>query len=379
MMRKQRSHTFLLVASFPDSIVTFRAALIGALQSHGCQVHAASPDLPPQSRLRMQLEAMNVTVHEIPLHRTGTNPLADLITLVHLLRLMLSLRPEIVLGYTVKPVIYGSLAAWLTRVPRRFALITGLGYTLRSPPKTRRPGFLRDIVRQLYTLALRTTHKVFFQNPDDQAVFRNTGIMGRHTPSFVINGSGVDIQHFSPVPIPATPHFLLIARLLGDKGVREYAQAAQTIRRRHPEAIFSLVGWIDDNPDAISQAELNQWSAESLNYLGRLNDVRPAIENCSVYVLPSYHEGTPRTVLEAMAMGRAIITSDAPGCRETVQDGYNGYLVPVRSVDGLVAAMQRFIDTPELTQEMGSRSRTIAVDKYDVRKVNAALLSQMGL
>lgn len=378
-MSQQRPRTFLLVASFPDSIITFRAALIGALQAHGYQVHAASPGLPPQSTLRMQVEAMNVTVHEIPLNRTGTNPLADLITLMHLLRLMLNLRPEIVLGYTIKPVIYGSLAAWLARVPHRFALITGLGYTLRSPRKTHGLGFLSDVVRRLYKLALHTTHKVFFQNPDDQAAFRDTGIMSRDTPSFVINGSGVDIQQFSPVPVPPHPHFLLIARLLGDKGVREYAQAAQAIHRQHPEVVFSLAGWIDDNPDAISQAELNQWSAGVLNYLGRLSDVRPAIENCSVYVLPSYHEGTPRTVLEAMAMGRAIITSDAPGCRETVHDGYNGYLIPVRSVDGLVVAMQRFIDSPQLTREMGLRSRAIAVDKYDVHKVNATLLSQMGL
>lgn len=378
-MSEQRPRSFLLVASFPDSIITFRAALIATLQAHDFQVHAAAPNLPPQSTVRAKLEAMGVTVHDIPMHRTGTNPRADLITLVHLWRLMHGLRPEIFLGYTIKPVIYGSLAAWLARVPCRFALITGLGYTLRSPGKGRRLGLLRNVVKHLYALALHTTHKVFFQNPDDQATFRTARIMGRHTPSFVINGSGVDIGYFVPVPVPASTHFLLIARLLGDKGVREYALAAQKIRMRHPEVICSLAGWIDDSPDAISQAELDQWSAGTLNYMGRLSDVRPAIASCSVYVLPSYHEGTPRTVLEAMAVGRAIITSDAPGCRETVRDGYNGYLVDVRSVDGLAAAMQRFIDTPRLAHDMGARSRAIAVDKYDVRKVNATLLLQMGL
>jgi glycosyltransferase involved in cell wall biosynthesis len=173
---------------------------------------------------------------------------------------------------------------------------------------------------------------------------------------------------------------LLIARLLGDKGIREYAQAAQRIRAIHQDVRFSLVGWIDENPDAITQAELDAWTvAGDLVYLGRLEDIRPAIAACSVYVLPSYREGTPRTVLEAMAMGRPIITTDAPGCRETVIDGDNGFLVPVRSVDALVEAMQRFVQDPGLAARMGQRSRQLAEEKYDVHKVNAVMLKEMGL
>jgi len=167
---------------------------------------------------------------------------------------------------------------------------------------------------------------------------------------------------------------------LGDKGVREYAQAAQRTRALYPQSRFSLVGWLDENPDAIAQTELDAWvQAGTLDFLGRLSDVRPAIEACSVYVLPSYREGTPRTVLEAMAMGRAIITTDAPGCRETVVDGDNGFLVPVRSVDALANAMARFIIDPTLAARMGQRSRQLAVDKYDVHKVNAVMLKEMGL
>src|SRR5690606_38248332 len=198
--------------------------------------------------------------------------------------------------------------------------------------------------------------------------------------SHVVNGSGVDLRQYQPAPLPAATHFLLIARLLGDKGVREYAAAASRVRAEHPECVFSLAGWIDDGPDSVSDAELQQWiSSGHIRYLGRLKDVRPAISECSVYVLPSYREGTPRTVLEAMAMGRAVITTDAPGCRQTVQEGVNGYLVPLRSVDALVQAMTRLHHAPATIRLMGRQSRAIAERQYDVHKVNAAMLHKMGI
>jgi glycosyltransferase involved in cell wall biosynthesis len=370
---------FLLVAGFPDSLLQFRGPLIDALIAANLQVHVAAPNLPEGDAMRRQLEAKGLVVHEIPLRRTGMNPIADLACLLYLWRLMRRIKPQFVLGYTIKPVIYGSLAAWLAQVPRRFALITGLGYAFQGQNGGRR-GLLLWVVRRLYALGLSRTHKVLFQNPDDEALFRSLGILRPAAASFVVNGSGVNVAEYSPAPLPAAPHFLLIGRLLGDKGVREYAQAAARLRARHPEAHFSLVGWIDENPDAISQQELDAWVAENtLDYLGRLGDVRPAIAACSVYVLPSYREGTPRTVLEAMAMGRAIVTTDAPGCRETVIDGDNGYLVPVRSADALAAAMGRFLDDPALAPRMGARSRQIAEEKYDVHKVNAVMLREMGI
>ena len=368
---------FLLIASFPDSLLHFRGPLIDALLASGQSVHVAVPDLPFSSPIRSRLEANGVSVHDIPLQRTATNPGADFRLLIHLVRLLRQVRPQRVLGYTIKPVVYGMLAAWLARVPQRFALITGLGYAFQDAEGR---GAVRTLVKRLYSLSLGCAHKVFFQNPDDEGLFRKLGLVPDRVPSCVVNGSGVDLDFYKVAPVPVGHHFLLVARLLGDKGVREYAEAARRIRLQHPEVFFHLVGWLDENPDAISQQELDGWFEDgTLVFHGRLADVRPVVAGCSVYVLPSYREGTPRTVLEAMAMGRAIITTDAPGCRETVVHGENGFLVPVRSVDGLVAAMQRFLEDPTLVEKMGRRSRAIAEEKYDVHKVNAVMLREMGI
>ncbi|SFM82597.1 glycosyltransferase family 4 protein [Marinobacter pelagius] len=371
--------TFLLIASFPDSLIKFRGPLLRALVAKGLDVHVAAPDLPDVADIRTELEALGITLHEIGLKRTGTNPVADLGTVAELWRLMRSIRADYVLGYTIKPVIYGSLAAWLASVPNRFALVTGLGYAFTGEASGKR-GLLRKLIQRLYRFGLSKSRKVFFQNPDDEALFRQLGLLPAGIPSRVVNGSGVDVADYSLAPLPEKPSFLLIARLLGDKGVREYAQAARLVKAQYPDAVFRLVGWIDNNPDAISQHELDEWvSSGTLEFLGKLADVRPAIADCNVYVLPSYREGTPRTVLEAMAMGRAVITTDAPGCRETVTDCENGFLVPVQAVDELADAMIRFIEEPELVADMGERSRQIAEQKYDVHKVNEFMLGEMGI
>jgi len=340
-------------------------------------VHVAAPDLPPDSPVRLQMEAQGLKVHEVPMHRTGTDPVADLRTFLALYGLIRRIRPFAVMGYTIKPVIYGMLAARAARVPRRFALITGLGYAFQQDEERSR---LQRLVQRLYALSLARVDKVFFQNPDDQTLFRERAILKPAVPSCVVNGSGIDVSAFQVTPIPVgSVRFLLIARLIGDKGVREYAQAAKRVRARYPNTEFALVGWIDSNPGAITQAELDEWTADGcVTYLGRLSDVRPAIADATVYVLPSYREGTPRTVLEAMAMGRPIITTDAPGCRETVVDYENGFLIPVKSVEALEEAMLRFVETPALAAKMGLQSRKQAEEKYDVRKVNASMLQGMG-
>lgn len=368
-----------MVASYPDSLLNFRGPLLNALLDAGLDVHVAAPDLPADSQVRSRLEALGVHVHEITLKRTGMNPLVDLVTLYSLCRLMCRLKPNFSLAYTIKPVIYGSLAAWLSGVPKRFALITGLGYAFQGQIGQR--SWLKRIVQKLYGVSLVRVQKVFFQNPDDEALFYDLDIIDTSDhKTVVINGSGIDVNNFTVAPLPASTQFLLIARLLGDKGVREYVNAAKIVRKQYADVSFGLVGWVDENPDAIREQELQHWIESGIvKFYGRLADVKPAIVDSSVYVLPSYREGTPRTVLEAMAMGRAIITTDAPGCRETVVHGENGFLVPVKAVDELADSMIKFIENRDLIISMGKKSRLIAEEKYDVRKVNEHMMQEMGV
>lgn len=377
---------FLIIASYPPSILKFRGSLIEAIQNKGFEIHIAAPEFGNHPEEVTALKNLGYTLHDIPLQRTGTNPLKDAAALSSLRLLMKKIKPSHVMGYTVKPVIYGTLAAWAAKVPNRYALITGLGYSFQQVEETGNRSRLQKLIHGLYKQALAKTSKVFFQNPDDLNLFKQLKLISPATPTAVVNGSGIDVSEYDVVPLPIAGdnttelRFLLIARLLGDKGVREYAQAAKLIKEKHPQTQFDLVGWIDNNPDSIEQQELDNWIKDgTINFWGKLADVKPAITASSIYVLPSYREGTPRTVLEAMAMGRPVITTDAPGCRETVKDGVNGFLVPVKSIDGLTEAMEDFLTDPALINAMGKASRKIAEEKFDVHAVNNFMLKEMGL
>jgi len=373
---------FLMIANSPDSLLNFRLNLIKSLQGAGYTVHAACPTPNESGREKALLAQHGVTLHSVSMSRTGLNPFSDLATLYSLYKLMRTLRPTVVLGYTIKPVIWGSLAAFLARVPNRFALITGLGYVFVDDANvSKKQTLIRRVVESLYALALNRCARVFFQNPDDELLFRQLNIVKRSVPSTVVKGSGVDLLHFQASPLPEKPVFILIARLLIDKGVRQYAQAAAQLKARYPQAQFKLVGYLDENPKSIKQAELDAWIASGdIDYLGKLTDVRPALASASVFVLPTfYREGIPRTILEALAMGRAVITTDTPGCRETVRQGVNGYLVKPRSVDDLLIAMETLITDPTLVKTMGEASLRLARDDFDVDKVNVQMLRGMNI
>lgn len=369
----------LVLASFAPSLLNFRGPLLRDLRKAGHEVSVGAPDIDPA--LRSELEAFGVTVHETPMQRNRVGVFADLRYHRTLLRLMRQVRPDIVLTYTIKPNIWGALAARRAGVPS-VSLVTGLGFAFssaRSAPglKDRAVGFL---ARTLYRLAARCNQKVIFQNPDDLDDFVASGCLADRSKAALVNGSGVDLEHYARAECVTAPVFLMISRLLASKGVREYVEAARLVRARHPEARCLLVGPHDGGPDAIETDRIEEWQASgSVEYLGSAVDVRPLIAQSAVYVLPSHREGTPRSVLEAMAMGRPIVTTDAPGCRQTVIDGENGFLVPVRDGAALAEAMQRFIDDPSLIASMGQRSHEIALETYDVHKVNAAMLSIMGL
>jgi glycosyltransferase involved in cell wall biosynthesis len=373
---------FLLIAGFADSLINFRWDLICALQAKGLEVHVAAPEISSSPTTLEKLRNNGVFAHDVPMQRTGTNPIEDFKTLIALRQLMQQVRPDYVMAYTIKPVIYGMLAAASTGVPNRAALITGLGYAFQDSEGSTKQNLIRRVTRQLYARALSAADLTFFQNEDDQKLFTDLGIIRPGQNTVVVNGSGVNTEKFSPQPLPEGDevHFLLIGRLLKDKGVREYVEAARRVKQQYPQAVFNLVGFLDSNPSSVTQQELDQWVNEgTVKFWGKLSDVRPAINACHVFVLPSYREGTPRTVLEAMATGRAIITTDAPGCRQTVENGYNGWLVPVQSAEKLAEAMERFLSEPALIQQMGQASLEIARNKYDVNIINDFMLNQLKI
>jgi glycosyltransferase involved in cell wall biosynthesis len=378
--------TIIVLGNLAGSLVRFRGPLLQALARRGHRVVGCAPAAPADPSFGPQymthiveaLAAMGVTYRDVAIDTQGMRPGRDLLTLATLVALFRKVRPDIVLGYNVKPAIYGSLAARLAGVPKHFSMITGVGHTFIATDWKARA--LAPLVQALYRLALKSNDRLFFQNPDDRALFERLDLVRGPDQAVLINGSGIDLEAFRPAPLPAAPAFLLLARLIAEKGIREYVEAARSIRARYPGVAFRLAGRIDNHPTAISEEELQDWVKEGvIEYLGRLDDVRPAIAAASVYVLPSYREGTPRSVLEAMAMGRPIVTTDEPGCKETVQDGVNGHLVPARNVPALTAALERFVVEPGLAAAMGRESRRISIEKYDVHKVNAVILNAMGL
>lgn len=372
-----------VIASYAPSLLNFRGPLLAAMVQTGHEVLACAPG--EDQAVSDALAHIGVSYQSIDLSRTGINPLRDVRTILNLYRVLRHFGPDMVLGYTVKPVVYGSLAARLAGVPRHYSIITGLGFSFVDSPHVedqRKRRLLNKLIRWLYRLSLSSNAAVFFQNPDDRALFIRLKLIPEDR-TVLVNGSGVDLDHFAESPVKARtqPTFLLIARLLKEKGIMEYVEAAAIIKKKNPKVTFQLLGPLDRNDSAsITEAELAEWQHSVIDYLGVTNDVRPFIIDSDVYVLPSFYgEGTPRTILEAMAVGRPIITTDAPGCRETVIEGENGFLIPVRDVSALVAAMEKFIDHPELIQLMGKRSREIAEKKYDVHKVNAIIMESMKL
>ncbi len=344
---------------------------------HGHQVFAVAPDYDEQTRAALVAE--NITPVPVSLARAGTNSLRDSSDLVALARQLRSLKLDVLLSYGIKPVVYGTIAAKWAGIPHRYALIAGLGYAFGDGSGPRRWA-LRQAARWSYKLALSLTDRVFMQNPDDAHDFVRMGIVPAHRITRV-NGTGVDLDAFpalSPVARPLT--FILVARLLREKGIEDFVFAARIVRQMAPEARFLIVGGLDSNPGALSSTDVAAWVDEGLvKWTGHV-DVRPYLAQSSVFVLPSYYrEGIPRSILEALSSGRPVITTDTPGCKETVIPGENGFLVPPRDPDQLASAMIKFAKDPSLISTMGHRSRELAEEKFDIRDVNRKMLATMEL
>lgn len=364
----------VFITSHAPSLVAFRLPLIRLLVRMGYSVYALAPNFCDKTR--SVLGALGVCPLDCPMSRTGTNPLVDVANTWKLVRLLDRLKPDVTLAYFVKPVIYGSIAARIAGVPRRFAMVEGLGFVFASavnaPTFKRR--LLRHLVLWLYKLGMSCAHRVIFLNPDDRAELVSAGVVPE-SKTYLLGGIGVDLDMWPmspPVFEPVT--FLMVARLLREKGVEEYAEAARLVKLRYPRARFILLGGIDDNPGSITATEVRAWVDDGrLEWHGHVS-VQPWLRQTSVYVLPSYREGVPVSTQEALAMGRPVITTDVPGCRETVVEGLNGYLVPPRDPRALADKMCIFIQQPALIERMGRESRRLAEERFDVHKVNRRLM-----
>tara|TARA_B110001450_G_scaffold248785_1_gene265343 strand:+ start:3139 stop:4260 length:1122 start_codon:yes stop_codon:yes gene_type:complete len=371
---------FLLIASTPESIIPFRGKLIRGLCNLGINVHICAPFTNGDSSLIQELrDNYSVETHTTALGKAGINMLSDFLYLMRLIEIIKLVKPDLMLCYTMKPVIYGSIAGWVNKVPARFSMITGLGFLFIESQGIFKRG-IQLIGTLLLSFSLQKNHKLFFQNIDDKNLFIERKIIEKTKLTCVVNGSGVDLAYYNVRPLPSHPSFLLIARMIKNKGIREYVDAIRKVKKIYPAVKFSMVGGLEENIDGVDVKDIQSWVLEGLvDYKGALPDVRQEIEECSIYVLPSYREGTPRSVLEAMSMGRAIITTDVPGCRDTVIHGVTGLLVRSKDSSDLANAMERLIKDEKLRATMGEKSREYAVKKYSDDSVVAEIIAQLDI
>lgn len=354
--------------------VWYRRFFLRDLLARGDRVVAVAP----YDGWKEKVESLGIKCIDLPLSRWGANPLWEIATLWRLYRIMRSEAPDAAILYTIKPAVYGSLVGRFIPRLRVFSVVTGLGYMFVEAGWL---GRIRQLIaRTLYRVALTSNERVFFQNPDDMAIFLDRGVVGPER-AILVPGSGVDTEFFKPAAAPPEKdHFLLVSRMLKDKGIGLYVAAARRLKKKYPHAVFTLMGPLDDNPAAIPHETLQAWNDEGVvQYLGPAADIRPQMARCSVYVLPSwYREGIPRTNLEALAMGKPVVTTDMPGCRETVVADKNGFLIQAGDEDALVDAMEAFLCDQSLTQRMGAASRELAVKKFRVEAVNRAFLDALS-
>lgn len=365
----------LILSSYAPSLLYFREDMIKSIQNKGYEVIAAAPDA--EVEWKDKFDELNIRYISISyLERNGTSPLKDILGFFSIMKIILQENPDKVIAYQAKTIIYGSVAAKLSKVKEVYALIGGLGSVIRETDKS---SIAKKILKVEYKTAFKFCNKVFFQNKDDVQEVKNMKLI-KEDKVVMINGSGVNLEKFRPTPMPEETTFLFIGRIIKDKGVLEYIEAAKIVKKKYPKAKVQIVGYFDTNPTSVSEKKIQSYvNDEIIEYLGSTEDVRPFLKNSSVFVLPSYHEGTPKSVLEAMAIGRPIITTDAPGCRETVINGLNGFLVPVKNEKLLAKKMIWMIENPREREAMAKESLRICEDKFDVNKVNNVILSTIGL
>lgn len=357
----------LFVVNNPAFFMSHRVPVALAAQRAGYDVHVATMDGPAVA----DIEALGMTHHAIPMTRSGKHPLQELGTLLALLRLFRRLRPQVVHLVTIKPVLYGGIAARLARVPGMVAAISGLGFVFLSNSLKMR--LVRAVVARLYRLALgHRNSRVIFQNGADRDLLKSLGAV-RDEQVVLIRGGGVDLDLCRALPEPPAPPVVvtMVARLLRDKGVQEFVQAARLLRERGVPVTMRLVGGVDaGNPASATPAEVEAWQREGcVQALGERADVPQQYADSHIAVLPSYREGLPKSLIEAAACGRAVVTTDVPGCRDAIDPGKTGLLVPVRDPQALADAIARLAGDATQRQAMGAAGRALAEREFNIERV----------
>lgn len=377
----------VVFAGLDQSLINFRGPLLRDLCAKGWEVVAVAPQETPG--VAEELANAGIRFRAVGLSRASVDILGDISAFLAIRRILREESPDVVLCYTIKPIIYGTLAAHRERVPRRYALITGLGAMFHTSGL--RGSVMRFIAIQMYRVSLLRCTKVFAQNSEIARYFASAGLVPTDRVR-VVPGSGVDTAHFQFQPFPkSAPVFVFVGRLLKDKGVYEFVAAARACHGRLPSARFVMIGDIDKNPASVSAEQVAAWRAEGIVEMrGFQADVRAALAECTAFVLPSYHEGMPRSVLEAMSVGRPVITTDVIGCRDTIFEvanasgkqpfrvGRNGVLVPKGDAAGLAAAMGWIATDAGRAEEMGRAGRRIAEEVFEVKRVNQQMVGEMA-
>ncbi|TDQ31163.1 glycosyltransferase family 4 protein [Zeaxanthinibacter enoshimensis] len=367
----------LIVCSFGESLMNFRGDFIKALVEENFEVFCAAPYI--KSATRKMLEEWGAHYDNFPLQRTGMNPLKDIGSIRVLGQLMDKHEIDIVFPYTIKPVIYSSIAAGKRKIPV-VSLITGLGFTFSAiSPKAK---LLQNVTQIMYRYALKFNQTVIFQNIDDQALFKEKNIINGKSKSYVVNGSGINLNKYKfrerKIAENSKVKFVLAGRLMPEKGVGLFIKAAETLKSNNIQAEFHLFGSVAKQYESSPfEKELNRLAANKTVILhGHVDNVAVKLDEMDVFVLPTYYrEGVPRSILEALSSGMPVITTNTPGCRETVIPDKNGFLLPPQELDPLIEAMQFFIENPSRIPEMGKNSFHLAKEKFDVHLINKQLIS----
>ena len=373
----------VIIGTVASSILGFRVNLIKALLEQQYSVYTFVSEYS-QDELN-DIEVLGAIPITYESNRGGLNPLADIKTTYLLSKKIKEIAPDLVFSYFSKPVIFGSLAAKLAKVPRVIGMLEGLGYAFTEQPEglSKKAKLIKSIQVLLYKMALPQLDNIIFLNPDDpRDLLESHNIKVKQVG--ILGGIGLDLDDYNYHPIEtidSSINFLFIGRMLKEKGIHDFAAAAEIIKQVYPNVQFTVLGELDlSNPGALQQSELDRLtSLNIINYLGQVDNVQKWIADSHIFVLPSYREGVPRSTQEAMAIGRAIITTDVPGCRETVIDGVNGFLVEKWNPQALAEKMIYFIEHPEQIKKMGYESYKIAQDKFDAHKVNKRLINMLGL